>query len=81
MTLIREPPEFRLFILACVREFPRPSFPDKLVLVPLIGDSMGIPGIFPGDDAIIYAYQCISYEDNDYPGTQPGIPAMPTNEP
>ena len=55
MTLIREPPEF-IAILACVREFPRPNFPDKLVLVPLIGESMGIPGIFPGDDAIIYAY-------------------------
>ena len=55
MALIREPPELTV-ILPCVREFPRPSFPDKLVLVPLIGDSMGIPGIFPGDYAIIYAY-------------------------
>ena len=68
MTLIPEPPELTV-ILACVREFPRASFPDKFVLVLLIGDSIGIPGIFPGDAAIIYAYWCISSGDIYYPGT------------
>ena len=68
MTLIREPPELTV-ILAWVREFPRTSCPDKFVLVLLIGDSIGIPGIFPGDAAIIYAYWCISSEDIYYPGT------------